>query len=223
MELTVHIFQTLDGVMQGPGSPEEDTRGGFTAGGWLVPLADADFGGIVDSWFQRSEAFLFGRTTWEAMQGFWPQVDDPANQVATKLNTLPKYLLTSRELDREWSGTTVLDAGVSDTGEAQSRSLDAVRELKGRPGGELQVHGCAHLVHSLHRAGLVDEFRLITFPVTVGGGIRTFPQDGPPTGFSLVDEQRTGSGARYIAMRPEPFMRGGFAVVDGKDTAVPAS
>lgn len=96
MRLTAHVFQTLDGVMQSPGGPDEDTDGGFTAGGWVMSFADEDFGRIVESWFERAEAFLFGRTTWEAMQGFWPQVTDPADQVAATLNSLPEYLFTSR-------------------------------------------------------------------------------------------------------------------------------
>lgn len=218
MRLTVHIFQTLDGVMQSPGHPQEDIHGGFTAGGWLPALADEDFGQIVDSWYQQTEALLFGRNTWEIMQSHWPQVTDPQDLVAAKLNTLPKHLVTSRPLDREWAGTTVLTPVQKEGTTAQPSVMDAVAELKAHPGGELQVHGCTRLVHALHRAQLIDEYRLITFPVTVGGGARTFPQDAPPAGMQVVDERRTSTGAFYTALQPAPFQQAGVAVIDGKDT-----
>ena len=206
MKLTVHTFLTQDGVMQGPGGAEEDTSGGFTRGGWLIPYADEDMGSIVDSWFARAEAILFGRTTFEMMRSFWPQVTDP-DDAATALNSLPKYVVSSTLQDPAWAGTTVL------TGDP----LAAVRELKEQQGGELQVHGSAQLAASLHGAGLVDEYRLLVFPVTVGAGKRLFTEDAPPSGFTLAESRVTSTGAVYTALAPAAFSSGEVTVEDGRE------
>jgi dihydrofolate reductase len=206
MRLTVHTFLSLDGVMQGPGSPEEDPSGGFTHGGWVVPYAsDHVFGEIVTSWFARAEALLFGRLTFDLMRAFWPQVTDPADPVAHALNTLPKYVVSSTLTEPGWEPTTIL------TGDA----VDAVARLKELPGGELQVHGCARLAASLHAAGLIDEYRLLVFPVTVGAGKRLFTPDAPPSGFRLLETRPTPSGAVYSVLEPAPFTRGDITVEDG--------
>ena len=207
MRLTVHTFLTQDGVMQGPGGPEEDTSGGFTAGGWGVPYTDEVFGEIVSGWFERTEALLFGRTTFELMRGFWPEVTDPDDSVAAKLNGAPKYVVSGTLTDPGWEPTTVL------TGDP----VDAVTRLKAQPGGELQVHGCARLAATLHAAGLVDEYRLITFPVTVGAGKRLFTPDAPPSGFRLLETRATSSGAVYTVLEPTPFTRGDITVEDGRE------
>ncbi|GAB2908999.1 dihydrofolate reductase family protein [Rhodococcus aerolatus] len=208
MRLTVHSFLTLDGVAQGPGSPEEDPRDGFTAGGWVVPHVDDGFGEVVDSWFARAGAFLFGRVTFEMMRAFWPQVTDPDDTTARLLNTLPKHLVSSTVTDPGWGDTTVVAADV----------LDAVRRLKAAPGdGELQVHGCTALAASLHAAGLVDEYRLLTFPVTVGAGRRLFTPDAPLTGFRVVDSRVTPAGVTYAALVPAEAAVGTVSVVDGAE------
>ncbi len=207
MRLTVHTFLTLDGVMQGPGGAEEDTSGGFTRGGWLIPYADEDMGTIVDSWFARAEAILFGRTTFELMRSFWPNVTDPDDGAAVALNSLPKYVVSSTVQDPGWDGTTVL------SGDA----LAAVRELKEQPGGELQVHGSAGLAASLHAAGLIDEYRLLVFPVTVGAGKRLFTEDAPPSGFTVVESRMTSTGAAYTALAPAAFSSGEVTVEDGRE------
>src|SRR5579872_6443147 len=131
MKLTVHEFLTLDGVMQGPGGAAEDTTGGFSRGGWLIPYADEDFGVIVSSWFSQAEAILLGRTTYTLMHGYWSQVTDQDNVVAAALNGRPKYVASATLRDPEWQHTTVLSGDIT----------DQVRRLKERPGGELQVHG----------------------------------------------------------------------------------
>ena len=195
MKLTVHTFLTLDGVMQGPGGADEDTTGGFSRGGWVVPFADQTFGEIVTGWFSKAEAILLGRTTYTMMHRYWSQVTDPDNIVAVKLNGLPKYVVSSTLRDPEWHDTTVLDGD----------AVDRVRKLKQQPGGELQVHGSWALARGLHQAGLIDEYRLLVFPVTVGAGKRLFTEDAPPSGYTLVDSATTGTGAVYSALQPRPF------------------
>lgn len=212
MRLTVHEFMTIDGVVQGPGSPDEDRSGGFELGGWTVPMFDDATGEIVTSWFERTEALLYGRRTYRLMADFWPQVTDPADLVARQLNTLPKYVASRTLTGVDWQNSTLLEGD----------AMEAVRELKARPGGELQVHGCRGLVQDLQRAGLVDEYRILTFPVVLGTGLRLFGEGVPATGFTVTDHRVTPAGVTYTALTPAPLGAGSFTVVDGKDVvAVP--
>lgn len=210
MRLTLHTFLTLDGVMQAPGGPDEDPTGGFDRGGWLVPYADEVMGEVVDGWFARADALLLGRRTFTGMRDFWTQVTDPQDAVAHALNTLPKYLVSSTVTDPGWEPTAVLPGD----------AVDAVRALKERPGGELQVHGSARLARTLHMAGLVDEYRLLVFPTTVGGGVRLFTDDAPPCGFTLLESRTTTTGAVYSALAPAPFRTGGVGVEDGREVTL---
>jgi dihydrofolate reductase len=192
MKLTVTTFVSVDGVMQGPGGPDEDPGGGFSRGGWLVPHFDEDLGKFIDGVFQQSEAFLLGRHTYEIFAAFWPNATDADDQVANRLNTLPKYVASTRLSSPEWGPVTVLNGDVP----------AAVAELKQRPGRELQVHGSGELVRTLHEHDLVDEYRLLVFPVVVGEGRRLFPERGVATGLSLVDSRTTGSGVTLQTYRP---------------------
>ena len=186
MKLTVTTFQTLDGVMQAPGGTEEDPSGGFEYGGWLVPYADAEMGTFMDETFQNAEAFLLGRFTYQTFAGFWPQVDDEANTVAVKLNALPKHVAsrTLRDEDLTWAGSTLLGGDVP----------AAVAELKARPGGELQVHGSAGLIQTLLQHELVDELRVLTFPVVLGEGKRLFGEGATPAALRLTESRTTSAG-----------------------------
>ncbi len=211
MRLTVHEFISLDGVIQGPGGPDEDPSNGFTAGGWVVPYAGDDaFGEVVTSWFARAQALLFGRTTFELMRAFWPSVDPAADPVSASLNSLPKYVVSNTLTDAGWEPTTILTGNPV---ESVARLKD---ELGDRP-GELQVHGCARLAATLHAAGLVDEYRLFTFPVTLGAGKRLFAPDAPPTGFRALETRTTSSGGVYTALEPTTFERGDITVEDGRE------
>ena len=211
MKLTVHTFLTIDGVMQGPGGAEEDTSGGFERGGWLVPHVDAGFGEIVESWFHKADAFVLGRTTYEMMFPYWSQVSEADNLVAEKLNGLPKYVASSTLTNPSWQHTTVLSGDV----------IEQIRSLKNEPGGELQVHGSAALARALHSAGLVDEYRLLVFPVLVGQGKRLFTDDMPATGLRLLESRVTPAGVTYSALSPTEFGVGGLTVVDGKEQSNP--
>ncbi len=213
MRLTVHEFMTLDGVVQGPGSPDEDTSDGFTAGGWVIPFADDPvFGEVVGGWFERAAELLFGRTTFELMRAYWPQVTD-GDPAAVALNSLPKHVVTSSDLGgADWSGSRRLDGDL----------VDAVTALKQREGGELQVHGSARLAASLHAAGLVDEYRLLLAPVTVGHGRRLFGPDAVPRGYDVVEHRASERGLTYLALTPRAYEVAATEVVDGRETVVPA-
>ncbi|MFF8228493.1 dihydrofolate reductase family protein [Streptomyces caelestis] len=196
-KLVSTLFVTLDGVYQAPGGPHEDTRGGFTHGGWSFPYADEDFGRFIDEVFARPRAFLLGRRTYDIFSTFWPKVTDPADPVASKLNALPKYVPSSTLADPEWAGTTVL------TGDLAKE----VTALKERTDGEIQVHGSGALVRSLLALGLVDSLHLLTFPVVLGAGFRLFPEGAVPTAFRHAGGSVTSTGVSIrtyeVAGRPE--------------------
>lgn len=207
MKLVTHAFLTLDGVMQGPGRADEDRSGGFSRGGWLVPFSDADMGVIVESWFARTEAILLGRNTYQTMRVYWSQVTDPASRAAAKLNHGRKYVASNTLTSADWDDTTVLSGDI----------IGQVADLKHNGGGrgELQVHGSARLAQALHAAGLIDEYRLLVFPVTVGAGKRLFTAEAPPRGFSLLESRSTRAGALYQVLAPADFEVGTVPVQDG--------
>ena len=184
-KLVVGTFLTMDGVMQAPGGPDEDRDGGFRHGGWLVPYFDEKLVEIMTEWATRADAFLFGRRTYEIFAGSWPNSTDPADQIATALNTRPKFV-ASRTLDRlEWSNSSLLRGDVA----------EAVAGLKAEAGGEIQVHGSGDLLQTLFRSDLVDSLRLWQFPVVLGTGKRLFGEGAIPRSFRLVDSERTDTGA----------------------------
>ena len=207
MKLTVHEFMTIDGVVQGPGGADEDTSGGFDKGGWVVPFVDEDFGRIVGGWFEEVDEFLMGRTTYEMMHGFWPQVTDADDPVAGRLNNLPKHVASTTLTEVTWDNARLIEGDV----------VDAVRRLKERPGRELQVHGSRGLVRTLHDAGLVDEYRLLVFPVVLGQGKQLFPAGAATSGFTPVRTETTGKGAVHHVLRPSPVTVGGIEVEDGRE------
>ncbi|MFF3452683.1 dihydrofolate reductase family protein [Streptomyces sp. NPDC002667] len=183
-KLTLTAFVSIDGVHQAPGGPEEDTGGGFDQGGWSVPFGDEDFGNFVVDNFSRVDAFLLGRHTYEIFAGYWPKMTDPADPIASKLNALPKYVVSSTLTDPVWEGTTVI------TGDLGKE----VTALKERTDGELQIHGSALLAQSLLALGLIDTLHLMTFPVVLGAGRRLFAEGALPTAFRRTGGTITGSG-----------------------------
>jgi dihydrofolate reductase len=189
-KLTITTFLTLDGVMQGPGAPTEDPSGGFEHGGWLVPYADADMGAFMTEVFDRADAFLLGRGTYQIFAGHWPRVTDPNDPIASRLNGLPKHV-ASTTLDRvEWNNSTLLRDPVGE-----------VAALKGRYARELQVHGSAGLAQALVARDLVDEMNLLVYPVVFGKGKRLFGTGGIPTAFELSRTRLTGKGVVIATYR----------------------
>jgi dihydrofolate reductase len=192
MKLTTLTNVSLDGVMQGLGGPDEDRRGGFERGGWALPLFDDEAAAFVSQVYQRADAFLLGRRTYEIFAGYWGKIADPDNPIAAALNTRPKYVASTTLTDPEWAETTVLSDDLA----------AAVGELKAKPGGELQVHGSGSLVRWLFDNQLVDEITLLTYPVVVGQGTRLFPDTGPDAALELVDSRATSGGVTTQIYRP---------------------
>ena len=191
MKLTTTVQVSVDGVMQAPGGPEEDERGVFQRGGWAH--FDNDAGAVMDEIYQRADAFLFGRRTYEVFAGSWGAWPDPGDSPIWKaLHTQPKYVASTTLTEPRWANTTVLSSDVA----------AAVRELKARPGRELQVHGSGALFRWLLDNDLVDEINLFTFPVVVGQGTRLFPDTGPDVALDLVESRSTPKGITIQVYRP---------------------
>jgi dihydrofolate reductase len=184
-KLVVGAFLTLDGVMQAPGGPDEDREGGFRHGGWLVPYFDEKFVEIMTEWTRRAGAFLLGRKTYEIFAASWPKSTDPADEIATALNTRPKFV-ASRTLDKlNWNNSRLLKGDVA----------EEVAKLKVQEGGEIQVHGSSDLLQTLLKHNLIDTLRIWQFPVVIGAGKRLFGEGTIPGSFRLVDTRQTITGA----------------------------
>ncbi|WP_418959900.1 dihydrofolate reductase family protein [Streptomyces tritici] len=186
--LSLTQFLSLDGVVQAPGGPDEDTRSGFEQGGWSVPFGDEDFIGYVTEIFERPTAFLLGRRTYEIFAGYWPDHETPGDPISTKLNALPKYVASTTLTEADWSGASVIQGDV----------IKEVAALKERTDGEIQMHGSAGLAKSLMRHDLIDRMHLLYFPVVLGEGIRLFADGARPTAFRLTDSRTTGSGVAML-------------------------
>jgi dihydrofolate reductase len=186
--LVVTTFLTLDGVMQAPGGPGEDPSGGFSYEGWVVPHFDEALGARISEWFTGAEDFLLGRTTYEIFYASWPKMisDDPVSQ---GLNFKKKYVASRTLTSVEWDTAELLQGDVG----------DAVRKLKAQDGGELQVHGSAGLIQTLLREDLVDELRLVVFPVVLGGGKRLFGEGTVPRTWRLTTNSTTSTGALVLS------------------------
>ena len=182
-ELTMTTFLSLDGVMQSPGGPTEDPSGGFFHGGWVFPYADDEMGKTMTEIFSKASAFLLGRRTYDIFASWWPKVTDPEDIVATRLNSLPKFVASQTQSFFPWKGSSLL------------RDVEGeVPDLKKRYPLEVQVHGSCGLAQTLIAADLVDEYRILTFPVVLGSGRRLFGPGAVPAAFELVKSHSTPKG-----------------------------
>ena len=205
MRLTLHTFLTLDGVMQAPGGPDEDPDGGFPHGGWSFPYGDEDFGAAIAGWFANASAFLLGRQTYEIFSGYWPRVTDPDNPVASKLNALPKYVASTTLTSADWHNSSLLGSDIP----------AEVAKLKQQPGDELQVHGSGALAHTLIEHDLIDEYRLLIFPVHLGSGKKLFRDGAAAAALRLTGATTTSTGVIIATYQPAgPVTYGSFALPD---------
>jgi dihydrofolate reductase len=195
MKLTTTTQVSVDGVMQGPGGPDEDHRGGFERGGWArrpKPLSDNEVLTFIHELYQRADAFLFGRWTYELFAGFWGVMEDLEHPIAGALNTRPKYVVSNTLSAPRWAETSVLSGDLA----------AAICELKAKPGGELQVHGSGVLTRWLFENDLVDEMNLLIVPVVVGQGTRLFPGSGSDRALDLVASRAFPKGVTLQVYRP---------------------
>ena len=192
MKLTVNMNVSVDGVMQGLGGPEEDRSGGFERGGWQGPLFDNEAATFLNQVYERADAFLFGRRTYEMFAGYWGAMADSSHPIAAALNTRPKYVASTTLTDPQWADTTVLSGDLA----------VAIGEVKTKPAGELQVHGSVSLVRWLLENDLVDEMNLLIVPVVVGQGMRLFPDNGPDMALDLIESRTFPKGITLQVYRP---------------------
>ena len=190
MKLTTNTQISVDGVMQANGGRDENIDPGMERGGWARPLFDSEAMTFVNQFYQRADAFLFGRRTYDVFAGYWGV--QSGNPIADALNSRPKYVVSNSLTDPQWANTTVISGDVA----------AAIRELKAKPGGELQVHGSGKLVRWLLENDLVDEMNLLIVPAVVGQGTRLFPDNGPDMALDLVESRSFPKGITLQVYRP---------------------
>jgi dihydrofolate reductase len=202
-KLVVGTFLSLDGVMQGPGGPDEDREGGFEHGGWSAGYWDDVMGPIIDEWTNQADGLLLGRKTYEIFAAHWPRISGEDDPIAAKLNSVPKYVV-SRTLDTvEWNNSTLLQGDIA----------EEVGKLKDQPGTEIQVTGSGQLIQTLMKHDLVDEYRLWIFPVLLGSGKRLFADGTIPAGLKLADTKLSTTGvAIHSYERAGEIAYGSFAL-----------
>ncbi|MET0717487.1 MAG: dihydrofolate reductase family protein [Pseudoxanthomonas sp.] len=185
-KLTVAAFVSLDGVMQAPGGPTEDTSGGFALGGWIVPHADQATGKAIGESFSRPFDLVLGRRTYDIFAGYWPHAPDNGGDggIAALFNAATKHVATHRPESLAWQNSSALG----------DDAVASLRALKRQEGPDLLTQGSSELVQQLLAADLVDELRLLAFPVVLGKGKRLFDARSRPAAFKLESAQASPSG-----------------------------
>jgi dihydrofolate reductase len=197
-KIVVFMMVSLDGVMQAPGGPEEDTSGGFKYGGWTVPYSDESFGKIVNEELSVPFDLLLGRKTYEIWAPYWPKQTGP---IADPFNKAKKYVVSDEVMDVAWKESILIHNDV----------VDKIKSLKKEDGPVFHVWGSSVLIQTLLKNDLIDELRLKIFPVTIGTGKRLFGEGTIPAAFKLIDSQALSSGvilANY--KRSGEFKTGSF-------------
>ncbi|MGH7585880.1 MAG: dihydrofolate reductase family protein [Gemmatimonadales bacterium] len=211
-KLIANTFVTLDGVIQAPGGPDEDTSNGFSHGGWSVPFWDDTMLRTIADLCQRMEGLVLGRKTYEIFADHWPKVPD-TDPIAAKLNQVPKYV-ASRTLGRvDWQNSTLLPDDL----------IGALARLREQPGSELQVHGSANLLQTLIRHDLVDEYSLWLFPIVIGTGKRLFGDGAVPAGLKLLETRTFDTGVAVLRYQRAGALRHGDFALHPAEEGVEAS
>jgi dihydrofolate reductase len=194
MRVVVSEFMSLDGVVQAPGGPDEDTDGGFAHGGWSMPYFDPEvMGPVIGEGMSTAEALLFGRRTWQGMAAAWP--DRAGDPFADQMNAIKKYVAsrTLTQADLTWENTTLL---------SPDNAIADIAALRAKDGGDIQIWGSTSLVRAMLAEGLVDQLNLMIEPIVLGGGKRIFPEDGLARPMQLVQAVTTGTGVQVCTYRP---------------------
>lgn len=202
-KLVVLSFITLDGVLQAPGGPEEDSTGGFKHGGWVAGYFDDFLGKVMVEQMSKSFDLLLGRKTYEIFAAHWPYVQTEGDPIAAGINKAKKYVASKTLTKFDWSNSELIKGDVA----------KEVKKLKEQNGPEIQVHGSGNLIQTLLKHDLVDELRLKTFPITLGMGKRLFAEGTIPVGFKLFESRLSPSGVIVATyMRSGEVKTGSFAL-----------
>jgi dihydrofolate reductase len=186
-KIIVLTFVSLDGVMQGPGGPTEDTSGNFTLGGWTVPYFDEYLGNVMAEQMSQPFDLLLGRKTFEIFASYWPHHEEEG----AGINRATKYVASNTLTQHEWQRSVFLKRNIP----------EEIRKLKGQAGPDLQVHGSGELIQTLMKHDLVDDFWLKIFPVTLGTGKRLFAQGTIPGAYTLVDSKTSPAGVIVATLK----------------------
>jgi dihydrofolate reductase len=192
-KLIVAEHISLDSIIQAPGGPQEDPSGNFRLGGWIVPYADEAIGQALQDLFSQPFELLLGRRTYDIWAAYWPHVraDSASHAIADLFNSVPKHVATHRSDTLDWQNSHALEGDLA----------DAIRALKHQDGANLLTWGSGDMVHQLLAAGLVDELRLLIYPVVLGSGKRLFSDDSQVSAFTLAHSTSTPGGVlitRYV-------------------------
>jgi dihydrofolate reductase len=189
-------FVTMDGVMQAPGGPDEDKSSGFAYGGWTANYWDDVMGKeTMGRFIEQPFELLLGRRTYDIFAAYWPKYDKPDAEnsvIATKFNSVKKYVVSHKQTKLDWKGSILV------TGDVPAE----LRKLKKMDGPDLWVHGSGNLIQTLLREGLIDRMHIWTFPVTVGPGKRLFAEGSQPLGWKLVDSKTASTGVIIASYEP---------------------
>jgi dihydrofolate reductase len=212
-QIVANTFVTLDGVMQAPGGPDEDRSGGFAHGGWSVPFWSDDMHPVLASGFARMGAILLGRGTYDIFAAHWPKITDEQDPSASLLNNATKYVVSDTLERADWRGTTIV----------RGRELDgALARMRDEHAGEIQVHGSPGLLRTLLARDLVDELRLLVFPLVLGTGKRLFAEGAAPARLSLAETQRFERGVVLLRYQRVGVPSYGSFAIDAEKAAAGA-